>query len=139
VSGYDDLARGLSATSELGLDDARTHDALWAAINSGDLEDEDAGTAFGALGSCYHATRRQEEARECLERGIALSTMARALAVMHYELGETLHTLGCEPEAETHFRQSLEYDRQHPFGARHLELARSGGLRSCRWRPGNAR
>jgi tetratricopeptide (TPR) repeat protein len=37
------------------------------------------------------------------------------LALAHYQLGEALFALKQEPEAEKHYRKSLESDRQHIF------------------------
>jgi tetratricopeptide (TPR) repeat protein len=122
MSGYDDLARGLGAADELGCDDPRTLDALRAAIESGDLEDEDLATAYLALGGCLHATGYQEPARQCLEGGIQYSRMPDKLALLHHELGETLLVLGQEREAEAACRRSLELDRQHAYAPDSMAL-----------------
>jgi hypothetical protein len=41
--------------------------------------------------------------------------MPEKLAVMHHELGETLFVLEREPEAEAHYRKSLDLDREHRY------------------------
>lgn len=115
MSGYDDLALGLSGMSELGQDDPRVHNALQSAIDSGDLEDEDAGLAYSALGSCWHAIGEQTKARNVLTKAIRLSEDPARLALTHHELGETYFAMEKEDQAEEHFRKSLASDRQHNF------------------------
>jgi AraC-like DNA-binding protein len=115
VSGYDDLAIGLRVMDELRQDDPRVIGSLVAAIESGDLSDEDTGLAYSALGSCLHATGQQEQARDALQHAIRLMEDPQRLAIAHHELGETFFVLEQMKKAEKHFRESLAYDKTHSF------------------------
>lgn len=122
MSGYDDLNRGMGFYGELGPDDSRTQEALYAAIESGDLDDESLGLAYSVLGSALHATGEQQKAKEALTKATELLREPTLLANAHHELGETLFVLERESEAETHYRRALEYDRNHTYAPDTLQL-----------------
>ena len=122
MSGYDDLARGIRGIQEFGPDDPRVHQALQAAIDSGDLDDENTAAAYLEHGRCWHDTGKQTKARDALAQAISLSNAPALLALAHHELGETYFVLEQESEAEDHFRKSLAYDRQHLFAPDSLIL-----------------